>query len=157
MTTQPRTPSSSLRRALSRMALPARSQANIDSLSVKRESRSRFFYVVAVLFTAATVAALFTEQPARVYLLGAVLSYGFAILITTVEDLLELLNAYWAARSAAEWEDYASSVSGRRSWVQNTIVRGTDQVFGPIGNDRDIIPPEPFDRRVLDHGLGDKV
>ena len=148
MITAQKTRSSSLRTALSRLSLPANPAE--DNFSVKRETRSRFFYVASLLFAAATVTAFFAEQPARVYLLGAVLSYGFGVMITTLEDLLELLNAYWAARSADEWEDYASSLHGRRSWVQRAVVRGTDQVFGPIGDDRSVAVLDPPDKRVLD-------
>lgn len=113
--------------------------------------------MIAVLFGAATAAAFVTGEPARIYLMGAVIAYGFGVVITTMEDILELLNAYWAARSADEWEDYTSTLSGRRSWLQRSVIRGTDKVFGPIGNDRSIEAPATPDERVLDIGPGREV
>lgn len=111
--------------------------------------------MTAVLFAAATVAAFFAGEPARIYLIGAIVTYGFGVVITTLEDLLDLLNAYWAARSADEWEEYSSSLSGRRSWIQRAVVRSTDKVFGPIGNDRSIATLAPPDKRVLDIDIRD--
>lgn len=137
MTTPQKVPSSNLRTAISRITSPVRVERSQD-MAVRQESRSRFFYVAATLFTAATVAAFFLGMPARVYLLGAILAYGFGVMITTLEDVLELLKSYWAARSATEWEDYARSLHGRKSWLHDTVIRGTDQIFGPIGADRNL-------------------
>lgn len=156
MITAPKTQSSSLRVALNRISLPNVIQSD-DQMTTRRESRSRFFYVTATLFMAATVMAFIEGRPARTFLLGAVLSYGFGVMITTLEDLLELLNAYWAARSATEWENYASRLHGRASLLQRAVVRGTDKVFGPIGNDRDLKTIDPPSQLGADSTIGDNV